>query len=145
MKRYLNVALSLLLIASVALLSSCGDDDPKPKSKTELISAHVWKITKLKVDGQEGEPETCDKDDEFTFEADGDYKEVENVKCEPDDAASTTGTWQFKSNETVVAVSISDSGFTITLDKEIVELTETTLKVRYTILGFAVEETYSPK
>lgn len=41
---------TVLMLGAVVFISSCDkDDEPKPKTKTELISAHPWKITKFKV------------------------------------------------------------------------------------------------
>lgn len=128
-------------------MNSCGKDDPKPKTKTDIITAVTWKITKLKVDTDEGTPEACFADNEYTFQADGDYKELENTKCDPSDPSSTSGTWAFKTNETILTISYTDpdSGFTLSIDKQILELTDTSLKVKYTFFGTTIEETYSPK
>lgn len=139
--------LSVVIVGGLVFLSSCGKDDPKPKTKTDLISGVTWKVTHLKIDADEGSPETCFADNEFSFASNGTYTETENVKCATDDPASTTGTWQFKTNETIVSVSFTDpdSGFSISIDKQLIELTETTLKLKYTIFGSTIEETYSPK
>lgn len=144
--KLMKTLLSVLAIASVVFLSACGDDDPKPKTKTELLTGHAWKIIKLKVDGTEGEPADCEKDNVFNFETDFDYKMEENTKCDVDDPATLVGDWAFRDNETKIRISFDLGGGTsFSIDNEIVELTETTLKLKYTVLGSSVEETYGVK
>lgn len=147
MKTYLNAAVSLLLIASVVLLSSCGGDDPKPKTKTEIISAQPWKLTRIKVTvgstSQEGDPEACTADDVHTFEADGDYRFDEGAtKCDPDDPQSSNGKWEFNTDETVIR--ITQGG--LTFNQTILEFSETKMRVRLDFISpEVVEYTFEPK
>lgn len=138
--------LTVFMLGAVVFISSCDkDDEPKPKTKTELLTAQNWKVVKLKVDGQEGQPEDCYGDNVYTFETDGDFRMQENTKCDPADPSSITGTWQFKSNEAVLSISQSlGGGASFTIDQQILELTETTFKVSYEFFGIAIEETYGP-
>jgi len=138
---------TVLLLGAVVFISSCDkDDEPKPKTKTELISAHPWKITKFKVTqgtaSFEDAPEACQGDDTETFEADGDYKFDEGAtKCDPDDPQSGTGTWTFNSGETVLII----SGGGLSLNYTILELTETTMRLKWDfITNETVEVTYEP-
>jgi hypothetical protein len=151
MIKLIKPLLSVLLVASIAFLSSCGEDDPKPKTKTELLSAHVWKMTKMKVTvgttSVEDVPEACAADDTETFESDGDYKFDEGAtKCDPDDPQSGTGKWAFKSDETKLEISGSDGGVTVSYAFTILELTETKLRLKWDfVTDQTYEVTYEPK
>lgn len=151
MNRIAKITLSLVAVASVAFLSSCGEDDPKPKTKTELISAHAWKMTKIKVTvgttSLEDVPEACTADDSYTYEADGDYKFDEGAtKCDPSDPQSGTAEWEFKSDETKIEITGSDGGVSISYSFTILELTETKLRLKWDfVTDQTYEVTYEPK
>ncbi len=137
---------TVLMLGAVVFISSCDkDDEPKPKTKTELISAHVWKMTRLKLGTLEGDPETCLADDSYEYKIDFEYRFSEGAtKCDPDFPTTITGTWEFKSNETILAVSQTESGVTITLNYTILELTEDKLRLKFDFAS-EVEATYEPK
>lgn len=135
----LSLSFSLLLI-----LSACKDDDDPKASKTELLTAKSWKMTKVKAMGVEGEPDACDKDDTYTYNTDKSYKQDEGAtKCDSDDPQTLTGTWSFNSSETIITSTVVESGISISYDQEIIELSSSTLKVKYTIFGIEAEVTYS--
>jgi hypothetical protein len=145
MTRITNYLIAFGLIGSFVFLSSCGGDDPKPKTKTDLLSGVTWKMTRLKVGTLEGDPETCLTDDTYIYQADGVYKFSEGAtKCDPADPSSINGTWEFKSNETKLAVSQTEAGITLTYNYTIVELTETKLRLKFDFLT-DIEATYEPK
>lgn len=103
---------------SLAMLS-CGkdNDEPSSKSKTELLTAQVWKISTVGLDidknGTVDFPyplEDCDKDDKFTFKTGGTgTADQGTLKCDAADPQTTDFTWAFKSNETILNVSIPNS------------------------------------
>ena len=140
-----TITRSILFVSIAALLalSSCSKDDDPKASKTELLTAKAWKQTKIKALGVEGEPDACDKDDTYTFKTDKTFVQDEGAtKCDSSDDQTTSGTWKFNGDETIITVSTEDSGITISYDETIVELSATTLKVKYTIFGIEIEETY---
>jgi hypothetical protein len=133
-----------LYIVALLALSSCGKDDDPIASKTDLLTAKAWKQTKIKVLGMEAEPDDCDKDNTYTFITDKTFVQDEGAtKCDANDPQSSSGTWKFNTDETIVTVSATDGGITFSLDETILELSQTTLKVKYNLLGVDVEETYS--
>ncbi len=145
MKTFSRSILFVSILALVAVATSCKDDDEDPQaSKTELLTAKSWKQTKIKAMGVEGEPDDCDKDDTYTFNKDKSYKQDEGAtKCDPDDAQTINGTWEFNSGETSIKTTVTEGGISISFDQQILELTSSTLKVKYTIFDVEVEETFS--
>jgi Lipocalin-like domain len=139
----LKLLLIVLLLAGLLELSSCSKkNDEVTLTKSELLETHTWKLTKIKVSGVESAPDACSLDDVYTFLDTGVYKQDEGPsKCEPSDPQTTTGTWEFTSNETKIKVSYG-GGAVIIFEKEIVELTSTTMRLKYNFL-IDIEETYT--
>jgi hypothetical protein len=130
-------------ILTLLILASCSKDDPKV-SKTDLLTSKAWKQTKVKAMGVEGEPDDCYKDNTYTYKTDKSYVEDEGAtKCDPDDDQTTSGTWKFNSDETILTLTVGSDGLNISIDQTIVELSTSTLKVKYTIFDIEVEETYT--
>jgi hypothetical protein len=117
MKKYSVYTLfaTVAVVFSLALLSSCGPDDPTGKEKnTKIISSGTWVISSVMVDG-------VDKSDLFTgftleFNSAGTYS---STNGEPVWKAS--GTWSFKDNSGQVF--LRDDGKEVTLGT----ITETAL------------------
>src|SRR4028119_184917 len=97
MKRITLTALTLATVASSFVFTSCkkDKDDPKPKSKTELLTAKNWRITgdvetqviggrTVTTDNYATEYDPCDKDDYTKFDANKVFKDNEGaLKCDP--------------------------------------------------------------
>ena len=139
----------LLALAAFAMLAtaSCKKDDDEPEDRTALLVNVNWRMTSLKADPPViifGIPisdlyaqfDACDKDDITIFKSDGKVNYDEGAtKCDPTDPQTTTGTWVFNTDKTV-----------ITLDGEswtIEELTKSKLRVKYTedLTGSGVKNT----
>jgi len=155
MKNYLL----LLALASSAVLTSCGDDkddDVKPKTKTELITAGSWKATALTISpavdfNGDGTPDSdlfqfsqaCEKDDITNFKTDKTYTEEEGAtKCNSSDPqVYTNGTWAFSGDETKITLTPNGSSnpetFTIS------ELSANTLKYTQTVTDSSSSTTYT--
>ena len=124
----------LLLACSLFLttLPSCqkDKDDDGPKSRTELLTSSLWKISSVKMTIASVEVpyqmEDCEKDDTFEFKANGTGISYDGVKCDPDDPATQEFTWSFQSNETVLRIAIP--GTFIDGDATITTLNATTLE-----------------
>lgn len=139
---------SLFMFAMVVLVwTSCEEDkdDPKVVTKTDLLTAHTWKMTGFKVDPpiqmEDGSMvsdffalDACYQDNAITFSANGDnksYSESEGTNnCFPEDPATSSGTWSLNSTETVLTIDPEDETAS---DLTIEELTENNLKVRMPI------------
>jgi hypothetical protein len=133
MKKLTTPILYLLFIA--AILVGCKDDEGK-SSKTDLLTAKSWHITKWEATFQGNTEDVtdefsdgpCDNDDSSKFHKDGKYEEKTGAqKCDVDDEDST-GTWAWKDNETKITINI-DGDVT---DATLVSLTSSTLKVSLT-------------
>ncbi|HNP97151.1 MAG TPA: hypothetical protein PKJ63_16035 [Cyclobacteriaceae bacterium] len=131
--------LLLVIFAGFTLLSSCGSDDESNLSRTELLTQKPWKLTQTGIVGIGGSPpESTAADDIYTFSADGTYTFDEGAtKEDAGDPQTLTGTWEFLEDETKIRISYS--GITITQD--IIELSTSTLKVRFNFL-FEIENTF---
>ncbi len=131
----------IFLVGALLVFNSCKDEeDPTPlASKTELLTASPWKPTQIKFGDFTGPVDDCTADDVHTFTANGTYTFDEGpTKCEEDDPQSYSGTWSFNTAETFL--NISEDGFTF--EKEILELSATTMRLKFSFFGVEIEETY---
>ena len=139
----LNIA-SLFILMNMVLFTSCeksndDDDNNQEKTKTELISASVWKYDNAQIDADNngtgdmnvpaGVIEPCQTDNTLTFNANGSGTMDEGAtKCDANVPQTSSFTWSFTSNETVInftgAVFAGIGG-----DFKIIALTETDLKL----------------
>lgn len=138
--------LALATAASALVLTSCNKDkdDPKPKTKTELLTAKNWRVTAevttvvangtTTTEDEYAQYEACQKDDYLKFETNKVVKFDEGaLKCDGN-PQTQTGTWDFNSDQTKISLSNSEFG-PLVVPFEIVDLTETTLKVKVTIVS----------
>ncbi len=127
-----KILLSIAIIGT--LFSGCKKEEKAtPKSKTELLCAHYWKMTAATIDPPlviNGTPindfyaqlEACDKDNIVKYNSNNTVINDEGAtKCDPASPQTTTGTWSFNSTETI----ITEDGESA----DLLELNETTLKM----------------
>jgi len=125
---------SILAILSIAIFFFLGcsksNDNPPPKTKTELLTQGSWKFDHATAGGQDisNTPQlTCYKDNTITFSSNfsGTINEGANVCTNP---APSTFTWSFQNNESTLHLSspLFQGG---SQDATIVSLTETNLVV----------------
>ena len=122
--------LSFTLAALVALtlsLSSCKKDADSPapvvtkKTKTELLTAGSWVMTGMKTNSVDLFPflPNCQKDNFFTFKANGTYIDDEGkTKCDLGDPQTSTGSWKFIANETKIVLDGLDTSTIESLNGE---------------------------
>ena len=128
------IILSCLMVANTGC-SKDDDNNPTPKTKTELLTMSTWKFSDAKVNGASVAAflEPCQKDNILTFLAAGTGTAAEGAtKCNASDPDSNSFDWSFQTNETVLFVSTpfftgGNTTFTI------VSLTETQLVLSQTI------------
>lgn len=127
-----KLLLSVALVTSLAFISSCSKDDEANLSKKELLTQKPWKLQSTTIVGlPSSPPDSFQADDTFTFATDGTYTFDEGAtKEDPSDPQTQTGTWEFAENETVIKLTYGG----ITINQEIVELTTSTLKVKFNFL-----------
>lgn len=119
--------LSLLLLAVLFTFSSCGDkdEDPKPLTNKQILTAETWKVSKIKEDGIDvsDEPEAAYwKNTRLKFNTDGTYNATTS-------GSSDTGIWEFSNNESRIVV---DPNTDEEESWDITELKANSLKIRTT-------------
>jgi len=156
MKRKVQFAALLLVMASATFALSCkkdtGDNDNIAKTKTELLTTGSWKYTSCAIDPAydyygDGNPTTnifsimkdCEKDDFETYKSNGTWEYNEGLtKCDPSYPQIFSESWSFAAGETKLFVG--------TVECTILELTATTLKLRYSFedsgVTYTEEDTY---
>lgn len=124
---------SVLMIALLVVVAiSCKKD--KSESRTDKLTGKWWINTALTIDPAINIGGTlitdlwsqipgCSKDDIQKFESNGIYTFDEGAtKCSTNDPQTTTGTWSFNSDETVVSVTTTGANGTETLSYTIVSI-----------------------
>jgi len=82
----------------------------------------------------------CDKDDYTKFDTNKVFRNNEGtLKCDPTAPQETIDTWDFNSDQTKLIINIP--GSPLAFQSDIVELTATTLKIRYSSGSGATLET----
>ncbi len=127
--------LLVLLLGITFLLGACKKDEA---SNTDKLTSGQWKLTasvssftfngNLQTIDVYANLGACQKDNFVEFKADGTLTGDEGpTKCGSNDPQQTTGTWAFEQNETHLVVNGAGYNF----DAEILELTDTKLRVKY--------------
>ncbi len=143
MKRFSRTILVLLATCSVVFTACKKDDeDPKPKTKAELLTAKSWRVSADASTVTSGgttvsnddyaDYEACEKDNFTKFEVNKVAKFDEGTTSCSGNPQTEIGSWDFNSDQTKLSLMSPDSAPSST-SLDIVELTETTLKLRYTI------------
>jgi len=116
-------------IVLLAVMVSCGKDDPKLSVEQYLTAAtNGWYISSILVmdDGKEidalkdpdwiSETDECIWDDSYIFLADGNYSVANNTKCDPDETPIVDlGTWTLNADKTSLTIdSAGDDPVTFT-------------------------------
>ena len=157
MERKIQLTPLLLVITSTVISLSCkkdNDNNNTNKTKTELLTAGPWKRTALvsnpaydwNADGISATDVLsimfpCEKDNFDTYKTNGIMETDEGpTKCNASDPQTWTTTWALIDNESKI---LYDGSYDYTL----VEVTETTLKLRGTFeengVTYTHDETYS--
>jgi hypothetical protein len=153
MKRNIQLAVLLLVIAIATTIPACKKDNDKndnpPKTKTELLTTGYWKRTALisspaydwNADGTFdtnilNTMKACEKDNFETYKTNGMVETNEGpTKCDASDPQTWAVTWTLADNE---AKMIWDGTDEYTL----LELTATTLKFQSTFVENGVTYTH---
>ena len=137
--------LTLFLLGFVLVLNACKKDDASAADKLtgqwKLVSSTSSFVFNgntqtLDVYAQLG---ACQKDNFFEFKTGGVAVTDEGpTKCASGDPQQTTGTWALAQNDTHLIV----AGIGYNFDGKIVELTDTTLHVTYSVDNNGIVTTY---
>ncbi|MBI5857781.1 MAG: lipocalin family protein [Sphingobacteriales bacterium] len=117
------------------LFIACNkDEDPVPKTKTELLTQSSWRFGAATLNGSDvsSQLQACQKDNIMTFAAAGTGTIDEGpTKCNSGDPQTNPFTWSFQSNETVLQMSApifsggSNSSAIVTLNESQLVLSQT--------------------
>ena len=150
----LNIKSKIVQMRTYALVSllfgfvvfGCQKDDidesDDGSSKMQLITSAAWKYDTAVIDLNSngnfdnsdqqlpsGTPESCERDNMITLKDDGTGTVDEGgSKCNTTDPQTTSLTWQFKNDETVINIPDTLYG-AISGDINIIELTDTKLRI----------------
>lgn len=151
MKIYSYLVIATLGFASLGC-SKKKDETPAP-SKTDLLTDKNWVATAYTVSPGivfpggttvtdiYAQSQPCDRDDFIRFEKPNVLKNDEGAtKCSPTDPQTTTGTWVFNADQTIITVT-QQGGAPQSLN--IMELTDTSLKCNYTLATGTPAITYT--
>ncbi len=123
-----------MLVALTLAFGACKKDDDK--SNSEQLVDKNWRMVAftsdpaINIGGIQfsdlyAQLDDCDKDDLIIFKSGGAVNNDEGPsKCDPSDPQTTTGTWVFNTDETILTV--DGESWTI------LELDDDDLKVKYT-------------
>jgi len=136
MKSKFYLSLLTAFILGAVMLGGCKKkDDPEP-TRSELFTNKNWRVTAwtsdpaisingVLVTNVFNQMDPCSKDDLFRFNSNGVYTFDEGAsKCNTNDPQTTTGTWSFNSDQTIV--SVTEAGGTTSYNIE--SVSESTLK-----------------
>ncbi len=111
------------------------------KTKTDYLTESSWKLKALTVSPAinisgtaitdwYSQLDACDKDDTEKYNTNGSFSLDEGAsKCDPNDPQTTTGTWVFNPDQTIMTVTYKN----VTTSYNISELNATTMKGTYTV------------
>lgn len=122
----------------------CSKKEEKPTpSKTELLTNKNWielsnsvspglpNASGVLITDLYGQYQPCDKDDFLRFETPNVFKSDEGAtKCNQSAAQTTTGTWVFNADQTIITIT-PQNGSPVSFN--ITELTDSSLKVNYVL------------
>ena len=138
----MNKLCSYCIVVLLGLLTlGCKKDKEEP-SKTELLTNKNWIQTAytvspgVVVNGATvtdiyAQSQPCDRDDFIRFETPNVFKSDEGAtKCTQTDPQTTTGTWTFNGDNTILTVTAQGSTSPQSLNVQ--ELTDSSLRLSYT-------------
>lgn len=122
----------IIIVVLIFAISGCKKKETTPaKTKTELLTAHYWKLTAMTVDPPlltvtdlYAQMSPCAKDDIQKYNTNNTVVYDEGAtKCDAADPQTTTSSWTFNSTETI----ITEDGE----NENVLNLTENELKLSY--------------
>jgi hypothetical protein len=104
--KLVKAVIAILLLCF--FLSACKKSSTSSKTRTELLTQSSWKFDNAKVNGVDVSAllQTCQKDNIIVFASAGTGTLDEGAtKCNSGDPQTSSFTWNFATNETVLHVS----------------------------------------
>lgn len=129
---------SILYLLGLTLVLGACSKDSKNATNSDKLTDGQWRLTALTTsftyNGVESTIDAytqladCDKDNFFVFQSGGIFISDEGATlCNPSDPQQETGTWSFTQNETHLVISGTSDDY----DAEILELSDTKLRLKY--------------
>ncbi len=146
----LKALVAMFSLLATLTMTSCEKDKDKPDN-TEVLTGGSWKLTAMTSDPAFdwfGTPVTnlyaqlpaCIKDDLTIFKENGTVNFDEGAsKCDPNDPQTTSGTWAFNTDETIL--SVTTDGDTESWNVE--EMKDKTFRARYEITQEGITYTFT--
>ena len=123
--------LVLFVFALVVTCYACKKDTSSPLTPKEMVTAHSWKLSSLKINNVESVMD-CDKDDILTFSANGTYlMNVGSITCYANDSNSS-GTWSVTGDGKTMMIDTESAASVITASKIVLTIingTETSIMI----------------
>ena len=129
------------MLGIAGLACSKKNDDPAPKTKTELLTTGLWKISAATVTpallsqtNLYTSMDACEKDNIVKYNTNGTTTTDEGAtKCDATDPQTEMGTWVFNTDQTIIT---KHDGTNDPTSYKVVELTATTFKISFTESGY---------
>ena len=122
---------ALMLMPLIVINISCSEDEEK-KSNTDLLTQKSWKLTKVEMktddgtfDFTSGYMDECEGDNTYSYTANGNFASAVGTDTCDGDEEEESGTWSWKENETVLAITVD--GYAD--EAKLIELNDSLLKV----------------
>lgn len=141
---------NLLIIITALALASCEKDKEEPINRENFLTQGSWQISALTVDpaidwfGTQvtnvfAQMPACIKDNLTIFKNNGttNYDEGPS-KCDPNEPQTTTGTWSFNTNQTILSLTTDGE----TESWELSELTKDHISAQYQIIEDGITYTF---
>jgi len=114
MNKFLAIVLGAVVLSTGCKKEETTVDPPPPaqKTKKELLSASLWKMTGFTISAPSSGTEDyfatmkdCQKDDTWSYKTDGSYVRDEGpTKCYPSDPQSEQGSWSISGDEKKITI-----------------------------------------
>ncbi|HYX06918.1 MAG TPA: lipocalin family protein [Bacteroidales bacterium] len=136
--------LSLFSVVVLLMLAgSCKKDDETSLNKTDLLCKAPWKLTAATIDPAFPMPDfsgntvsitdfyaqmvdDCSKDDTQKYNSDGTFTFDEgSVKCDSETPQTSTGTWTFNPDETIITETDPDGSYSY----HMIKITENEMQI----------------
>lgn len=123
--------LVLFVFALVVTCYACKKDTSSPLTPKEMVTAHSWKLSSLKINNVEFVKD-CDKDDILTFSANGTYlMNVGSITCNAYDS-NYSGAWSVTGDGKTMVIDTDSAASVITASKIVLTMingTETNIMI----------------
>lgn len=113
--------LVLFVFALVVTFYACKKDSSSPLTPKDMVTAHSWKVSSVKVNNVETIKD-CKKDDILTFSANGTYLVNVGSKTCTVDEANYSGTWSVTGDGKTMVLDTDSSSSVITESKLILTI-----------------------